>query len=177
MPELEFQSEFKNVDMRKACKALSRRRQKNRAFWTSSLGLYVQIAMLLAIAMFARFYLGGELLRALIPLLLIFSISGLILLYSSKAQSYVYEAPIRAGVTKFRLTPEGYHTEHPGYESLMRWSHVPDVLVTDQGLLIVHSDYEYFPIEVNAFRDSEEMEATANQIKKWIAKAKQNQNK
>ena len=90
---------------------------------------------------------------------------------SQKTQSAIYDSPIRAGLTTFRLSAEGYHTEHPGYESLMRWSHVPDVLVTDQGLLFVHSDYEYFPIEAKAFRDHDEMVATAKQVKQWIAAA------
>ena len=173
MRELVFQSEFSNVDMKKACKALSRRRQKTVGFWAGPWALFFQAALLVVIAIVANRLIESKLLNALTPLLLIFGICGFVFVSSRKAQASIYDSPIRAGITNIRLSPEGYHTEHPGCESLMRWSHVPDVLVTNQGLLLVHSDYEYYPIESKAFRDHDEMVATAEQIKSWIRAARQ----
>ncbi len=45
------------------------------------------------------------------------------------------------------------------------------VVTTPEALLILHSGYEFFPIEAGAFADVAEMEAVAARIRDWIAAA------
>jgi len=171
MTDYVFQSEFRNVEIGEACKALSHRRRGQGGFWTGPFGFITAFVILGGLGGTVSGFIDGE--KGIFLGLLAAALGATIfwVTMSKKAQTNLYEAPIRVGPVKISLSPEGYHVTHPGFESLTRWSHLPGVISTPQGLLILHSDYEYYPIEMNAFRDEEEMEAVADQIRSWIASA------
>ncbi|NNE56601.1 MAG: YcxB family protein [Hellea sp.] len=157
--------------MSEACEALTQRR---RDLGKSRPGWLVNMALAIIAAGAVVLYKSAITLEQAIIIALLLILIGLVAfgtVSSKKAQTAMHNAPIRVGPTKIRFSPEGYHMEHPGVTSLTRWSHIPDVIATPHGLIIVHSDYEYYPVEAKAFRDETEMEAVANQIKIWIAAA------
>ncbi|UWQ09751.1 YcxB family protein [Aliiroseovarius crassostreae] len=165
MSDFVFQSTFQNVNFKKACKALRKRRGRAGGFldgWIGFIGGALGVGAVAGVV-------GGNLGGGLAYVVGIGGLMGLLMLYGRRGQKAMLEAPIRSGITQIRLSPEGYALEHPGHTSLTRWSHVPGVIVTPQALLILHSDYEYYPIEAAAFRDAEEMQKVAAQIRDWIA--------
>jgi len=166
-----YQTSFENVQIPKACKALRKRRYKQVGFWKGWGHLLVKGLLVGAAAGLVSGTLNNELGNALGFLLMCGGVIWLSISYSKRAQASVKTAAIRQGIAEIKLTPEGYHATHPGYEALTRWSHVPDVVVTPQALLILHSDHEFYPIEAAAFKDAAEMQDVAAQIKEWIAAA------
>ncbi|GAB5446548.1 MAG: hypothetical protein Gyms2KO_14210 [Gymnodinialimonas sp.] len=110
--------------------------------------------------------------RLLALTVLISGVGWLIWSTNQKARTAMMQAPVRSGVTQITLSPKGCAVEHPGVKALYLWSHILDVVVTEQGLLLLHSDYEYYPIEAAAFENPSEMETVAAQIKDWIAQTK-----
>ncbi|UWQ12753.1 YcxB family protein (plasmid) [Aliiroseovarius crassostreae] len=169
MSDFVFQSTFQNVNFKKACKALKQRRTRAGSFLEGWIGFIGGALGVGAVAGLIAGVVGGNLGGGLAYVVGIGGLIGLLMLYGRRGQKAMLEAPIRSGITQIRLSPEGYALEHPGHTSLTRWSHVPGVIATPQALLILHSDYEYYPIEAAAFRDAEEMKKVAAQIQDWIA--------
>ncbi|UWP94014.1 YcxB family protein (plasmid) [Aliiroseovarius crassostreae] len=169
MSDFVFQSTFQNVNFKKACKALRKRRGRASGFLDGWGGFILGALAIGVAAGLVSGGIGGELGNTLAYVIIFGGLMGLLTWYGRRGQKAMLEAPIRSGITQIRLSPDGYALEHPGHTSLTRWSHVPGVIVTPQALLILHSDYEYYPIEAAAFRDAEEMEKVAAQIQDWIA--------
>lgn len=173
---LVFNTTFAHVDSRKACNDLRVRRLKNGNLTDSRLVItFIAIVILIAgsvVGIVAGAIFGPQVKGIVVSVAVMAGLYGFVLYLAKKNQSVLATQPLRAGVTKMTLTPEGYMANHPGYDTLTRWSHVTDVLTTDQGLLMLHGDYEYFPIEADAFDSRQQMEDVARQIKLWVDDAK-----
>ncbi len=176
MTEFVYQSKFQNVDYDKACLALRRNRQHSGKIWSGWVGLMVAALAIGGLAGFVLWFIGGIQGTFLAFVISIIGLFRLLIFKTRMAQKALSDAPLRSGVTQIRLTSEGYYSEHPGHEGITRWSHIAGVLNTPQALLILHSDYEFYPIETAAFRDEKEMNETADQIRNWIAMARGSEN-
>ena len=152
--ELAFDTRFSNLNFNKACRALRQERNRTKSFWQGWGGLFVIALGIGAVAGAVSGLIGGNLGGTLAYVIIFGGMIAFLVYRSRQAQSVVREAPIRSGVTRVRLDPEGYTTIHPGLESRVRWSHVHGVVTTPEALLILHSGYEFFPIEAGAFADT-----------------------
>ena len=171
MDDLNFQSEFSNVNYGGACRALKQQRRRAGSGWG---GLLVFAVGFGTIAALLIIFIGGNIGGTMAYVIFVGGLIGLLLWRSRQVQSAIKNAPLRVGVTKIRLTPEGYFTEHPGHQALMRWSHLHGAIATKDALLILHSPYEFFPIEAKAFDDFAHMERVTEQIKIWIEESEKN---
>ena len=174
MDDLKFLSEFSNVNYGQACQALKQRRRRAGGFWSGWGGILVFAVGLGLIAALFVIFIGGNIGGTMAYVIFVGGLIGLLLWRSRQVQSAIKNAPLRVGVTKIRLTPEGYFTEHPGHQALMRWSHLHGAIATKDALLILHSPYEFFPIEAKAFDDFAHMERVTEQIKIWIEESEKN---
>lgn len=172
MQDLTFQSNFQNVNFKKACTALKRRRKRSVRLLDGWIGFIGGALGVGGVAGLVSGTMGGNLGGSLAYVIGVGGLIGLLMLYGRKGRKAMLQAPIRSGVTHIRLSSEGYELEHPGHTSLTRWSHVPGVIATPHGLFILHSDYEFYPIEAAAFKDTAEIEQVAAQISDWIELAK-----
>ena len=168
MGDFNFQSEFSNVNYGGACRALKRQRRRVGGFWSGLGGVAVVAVGLGVLAALFAVFIGGNIGGTLAYIVILGGMTGFLLWRARHFQSAIREAPIRTGITHIRLTPEGYFVEHPGHQSLMRWSHLHGVIATKDALLILHSPFEFFPIEAKAFESYEHMQQVAEQIKDWL---------
>lgn len=164
----EFYSRYSAIDSKTANSALKKERRKYYSFWQSPAGTMLMAVLIGVVAGVASAMIDGEL-GSVVSYAILFS--GLIAFLFYRmwvAQKAMRNAPVREGVAKVSLSPLGYRVTHPGHESLFYWSHVEGVLTTPQGILILHSPYEYYPIEAAAFDTREQLEKVAEQIREWI---------
>jgi len=174
MTEYNFKSECNNVEIDVACSALSKRRQKSGKFWTSNLGVYLILAAIMALSTGLYFLTGGGgqgTVLAVVCLIVCYVAWSYIA--TGNSQGSLAQSMTRAGPAQIRFSSDGFYIVHPGYESFTRWSHIEDVIAAPEGLLLLYSDYEYYPVESGAFTNFEQMESVAAQVKKWILAAKE----
>ena len=167
MEKIELESRFREVDHEAACKQVSQAAQlgndtvSDRLFRLLMLAAVV-VVLLVASSDINRFVRLGAVGSFFVGAALFFQ------RIQSSRQHKTKFSKLREGKEKIILNEEGYRIEHPGHEGIVRWSHVEGVLLTKDAILILNSEYEYYPIEAKAFISAEEMKATAEQIQKWI---------
>ena len=157
MREFEFQSTFRNVEVQVANRALQQFRKGKAPFWEGWLG-YIGGGLVvgLIVGLFSS-QLDQRLGLAVSVIVIGFSGVLVYLACVRRAREAVVNAPIRSGVTQIGLSSNGVSLNHPGHDSVTRWSHILDVVTTPQGLILLFSEYEYYPIEIAAFQDADEL--------------------